>query len=78
LNVTVRGVDAEVFRRFKAKAAEEGMNLGEALTQAMEIWVKQRSAKPRARLLEINPFNWGRGLERASVEVDKISYGRSQ
>jgi len=47
LNVTVRGVDAEVFRRFKAKAAEEGVKLGEALTQAMEIWVKQRSAKPR-------------------------------
>jgi len=32
-----------VFRRFKAKAVEEGLRLGEALTQAMELWIEERS-----------------------------------
>lgn len=81
LNVTVRNLDEDVFRRFKAKAVEKGLKLGEALTQAMEAWVKQGSMKPRGRLSEIRlseikPFNWGEGSENASVEVDAILYGK--
>ena len=75
MNITVRGVDEEVFRRFKARAVEEGMRLGEALTQAMEMWLQQRSLKPKARLLDIRPFNWGEGSKRVSVEIDRIIYG---
>ena len=75
MNITVRGVDEEVFRRFKARAVEEGMRLGEALTQAMEMWLQQRNLKPKARLLDIRPFNWGEGSKRVSVEIDRIIYG---
>ena len=75
MNITVRGVDEEVFRRFKARAVEEGMRLGEALTQAMEMWLQQRSLKHKARLLDIRPFNWGEGSKRVSVEIDRIIYG---
>ena len=75
VNITIRGLDEVVFRRFKAKAVEEGMRLGEAITQAMEMWIRQRSIKPKGSLLEIKPFNWGKGTEKSSIEIDKILYG---
>ncbi|MEM2902241.1 MAG: hypothetical protein QXO32_05870 [Candidatus Bathyarchaeia archaeon] len=77
LNVTVRNLDEDIFRRFKAKAVEKGLKLGEALTQAMEAWVKQSSMRPTGRLSEIKPFNWGEGSEKTSVEVDAILYGKA-
>ena len=78
MNITVRDLDEVVFKRFKAKAVEEGMKLGEALTQAMEMWIKQRAVKPRASLLDITPFNWGEGTGRVSVQIDQILYGERQ
>jgi len=78
VNITIRGLNEAVFRRFKAKAVEKGMKLGEAVTQAMEMWVSRRSAKPKARLLDIKPFNWGSGTEKLSVEIDRLLYGEEQ
>jgi len=75
MNLTARGLNDGVFKRFKAKAVEEGMKLGEALTQAMELWIKQRDMKPKTTLLSIKPFKWGEGTEKASIEIDKILYG---
>lgn len=75
MNVTIRGLDEAVYKRFKAKAIEEGMKIGEALTQAMEMWIKHRSLKPKASLLDVKPFNWGEGTEKVSVEIDQILYG---
>jgi len=75
MNLTVRGLNDGVFKRFKAKAVEEGMKLGEALTQAMELWIKERGMKPKTSLLDIRPFKWGEGTEKVSTEIDKILYG---
>lgn len=77
VNITVRGLDEAVFRRFKAKAVEEGMKLGEALTQAMEMWIKQKSTGKKIRLLEIEPLDWGKGTEKISIEIDRILYGEA-
>jgi len=41
----------------------------------MEMRIKQRAVKPRASLLDIRPFNWGKGTKRASVQIDQILYG---
>ncbi|MGC8849001.1 MAG: hypothetical protein ACP5QI_00810 [Candidatus Bathyarchaeia archaeon] len=73
MNITIRKVDEVVFKKFKAKAVEEGMKIGEALTQAMKLWIKQRSLKPKLSLLDIKPFSWGD--EKASLKVDEILYG---
>ncbi|MBS7626588.1 hypothetical protein KEJ51_06085 [Candidatus Bathyarchaeota archaeon] len=78
MNVTIRNLDEAVFKRFKARAVEEGMKLGEAVTQAMEVWIKQRAIKRKASLLEIKPFNWGKGRERVSIEIDQILYGEKR
>lgn len=75
VNITIRDLDEAVYKRFKAKAVEEGMKLGEAITQAMEMWIRERSVKPKGSLLDIKPFNWGEGTERVSVEIDRILYG---
>jgi len=75
MNVTIRKLDETVFRRFKARAIEEGMKLGEAVAQAMEMWLKQRIVRRRASLIDIEPFNWGEGTEKVSVEIDQILYG---
>jgi len=40
--------------------------------------IKQRAVEPRASLLDIRPFNWGKGTERVSVEIDQILYGEKQ
>jgi len=76
MNITVRDLDEMVFKRFKAKTVEKGMKLGEALTQAMQMWIKRRSVKRRAYLTDIEPFNWGEGTEKTSVVIDQILYGK--
>jgi plasmid stability protein len=76
MNITIRNLDASVFRKFKARAVQEGMKLGEAVAQAMDMWTKRGTAKQRGRLLEIEPFDWGEGTQKVSVEIDQILYGR--
>ncbi|MEM2913555.1 MAG: hypothetical protein QXR06_04355 [Candidatus Bathyarchaeia archaeon] len=46
------------------------MKFGEAITQAMEMWIKHRSLKPKVSLLDIKPFNWGNCAEKVSVEIE--------
>ncbi len=75
MNITVRELNERVFRRFKAKAVEEGMKLGEALTQVMESWLNEGKAEVRPKLSDIRSFNWGKGTERTSSEIDQVLYG---
>ena len=75
MNITIRGLNDMVFRKFKAKAIEEDMKLGEAATQAMKMWIEARGSKPRSKITEIEHFNWGKGTERTSTEIDKILAG---
>ena len=75
--VTFRGVDEEVLKKFKAKAIEERMKMGEALTLAMIKWLEEEKKErnnPR-NLLKLKPFDWGKGTEKTSKEVDEILYG---
>jgi len=76
MNVTVRGIDEELFRKFKAKAVKEGEKLGDALNEALLIWLREKSGN-KTRLTELKPFDWGEGTERSSVEIDEIIYGGS-
>ena len=79
MNITIRDVDENIFRRFKAEAVKEGIQLGRALTRAMKFWLKRKTqVKPKKNLLELKPFDWGKGTERSSIEVDQILYGVSR
>ncbi len=76
MDITIRGLQESIFRRFKAKAAEDDMKLGDALSQAMEIWLKRgRMQTPKGKLSNIKITHWGKGTENSSEEVDTIVYG---
>jgi hypothetical protein len=79
--LSVRDVDEEAWRKFRAKTAEEGLKTGDALTQAMRIWIKEkkkeaRDAKPNPkRLLQVKPVNFGKKKVKWSEEIDETLYG---
>ena len=76
MNITIRGLQESIFRKFKARAAEENVTLGDALSQAMEAWLKKgKTEEPRAKLSDLKITNWGKGTERSSEEIDRIVYG---
>jgi len=77
--IGVREVDEEVFRSFRARAIQEKLKLGYALTLAMKYWVENKRNKEDGggnelkgvkQLLKVKPFNWGPGTERLSVDHD--------
>jgi len=80
--LTVRGVDEQGWRRFRAKTAEEGLKTGDAITQAMRLWVKERESlekKPDPKLLlKVKPITIGRKKVRWSEEIDETLYGSSK
>jgi hypothetical protein len=73
----IRGLDEEVLRRFKARAVEERLKMGEALTLATKKWMREKGGEKTdpKYLLKIKPFDWGKGTEKTSKEIDKILYG---
>ena len=77
--ITVRDVDEEVLRKFKASIAVDKMKMGQALTKAMKYWIKQKERSEKidsSSLFKIKPFDWGRGTEKTSKEIDYIIYQR--
>lgn len=55
-NVLIRDVDTDTYTSFKAKAAQEGLKLGEAITKAMKDWMEKNkpfSEKDKQRQLNL-------------------------
>jgi len=75
--IGVRDVDEETFRKFKAVAMRRNLNLGIALSLAMQKWLEQkRKNKPDPKnFLNMNPIDFGPGNERLSSDIDEILYG---
>jgi hypothetical protein len=74
--ITVRGVDDDVFGLFKIKAMEHKMNIGKALTEAMQVWIRSKEHPKKTGRLLVNsrPFDWGKNTEKTSVQIDDILY----
>ena len=72
--ITVREVNPEVFREFKAEATRHGMTVGTALTLAM-LQFKQELRRKKKKFTSWKPVSWGKGTEQVSEEVDEILYG---
>ncbi len=77
MNITIRDLNEEIFRRFKARAAEDGVKLGVAMSRAMQLLIEKEKEdhKPAKKLSAIKPFSWGRGSEDTSKEIDALLYG---
>lgn len=79
MDVTVRNVDDDAYRRLKARAALEDRTLGEVLTDAIEAYLEgTRSAGDTGSLADLEPVDFGPGNERLSVEHDEVLYGRER
>ena len=77
--ISVRDVDEEVLRKFKAVIIMDKMKMGQALTKAMKEWIRQKESSKKidsSSLFRIKPFDWGKGKEKTSSEIDEIIYLR--
>lgn len=46
---TIRALDAESYRAFRAKAVELGYTTGQAMSEAMRVWLNAKS-RPRVTM----------------------------
>ena len=74
MQVSVKDVDENVFREFKAESVREGLKIGKALTLAMQMMLEKNEKKPKMSILDFRPKAWGKGTEKTSEEIDKIVY----
>ena len=76
--IAIRDVDEGTFRKFKAAAAGENMNIGNALTIAMRQWAERgkTEAVPNPKnLAKIKGMIKTKEKVKWSEEVDEILYG---
>lgn len=75
MDVTVRNVDDEAYRRLKAQAALEERTVGEVLTDAIEAYLAGDPPEGSGSLADLEPVDLGPGTERLSVDHDEALYG---
>lgn len=75
MNICIRGIKEPIFREFKAEATREKMRMGDAITEALRLWLNTHKKKAKYRFLNLRPFDWEHGSEHASEEIDKELYG---
>ena len=73
IQITIRDVNPEVFKEFKAEAVQKGIKLGTAITLAMEKFHSEMKQK-RPKFTNLKPVDWGKGTKHVSQEVDAIFY----
>lgn len=77
--LTVRDVDEDLWKKFRAKTEEEGLRTGQALSEALGIWIEQKERRREwpdaSRFLKVagiirpgRAVNW-------SEEIDDLLYG---
>lgn len=78
VDITVRNVDEEALQNFKAEAVREKKTFGEALAEAILLWLEHKKLfqKKKARLSSSKPVDFGAGTETLSERVDEVLYGR--
>lgn len=42
IDATIRGIEREVYREFKAKAVRKGLNVVEAVAEALQLWIQKQ------------------------------------
>lgn len=74
MNITVRDLNEEVFRRFKGKAAERGMRMGVAVTQAMQLFMARDAQRSKRQVLK-RLQERGKPIDATSKEIESLLYG---
>ena len=73
IQITVKEVNEQAFRKLKSFAVQRKMNVGTALSLAIESWLSNMKTK-HDTLSQLRPINWGKGTEHLSEEADSVLY----
>lgn len=82
-SATFRNVDDEALSEFRTEATKRNLNFGEALTEAIRLWLLVKKKKLDIRplttdplwVLISNPVDFGKGSEELSSDIDGTLYG---
>tara|TARA_Y100000310_G_C20655366_1_gene801709 strand:- start:1723 stop:1959 length:237 start_codon:yes stop_codon:yes gene_type:complete len=77
MNITIRDVSTELWKKMKVKAIEEGLTLGNAINMAIDKWVRESypNSKTSKSFWDIKPHNYeGNDANKLSMEVDEVLY----
>ncbi|MEX2528218.1 MAG: hypothetical protein WEA09_11320 [Gemmatimonadota bacterium] len=76
MDTTIRNLDERAYRSLKARAALTGRTMGEAVNEAIQIYLARPGQHLRdGSLAELRPRPFPPGTERLSAEVDSVVYG---
>ncbi len=77
MDTTIRNIDAGAYRELKARASLEGKTIGEALSDAIRVYVARPhpTAKTARLATLVVPEAYPPGNENLSVAIDHIVYG---
>jgi hypothetical protein len=74
--VRIRNLDPNAYRALKARAAALGKTVGEAVNEAIRIYLARPESRPRrGSLRDLVPAPYPPGNERLSQDIDDIVYG---
>jgi len=77
MDTTIRNLDERMYRRLKAQAAMSGKTMGEAISDAIRVYLARPEAMSRGgSLRDLVPEPYPAGNESLSTEIDAIVYGR--
>jgi hypothetical protein len=76
MDTTIRNLDPRAYRSLKARAAVDGQTVGQAINEAIHVYLARPEAGPKhGSLRDFRPEPYPDGNERLSEQVDTIVYG---
>ena len=77
VDMTIRNLDEEVLREFKAEAVRENKTFGQAAVEAFRFWLEHKFSlkmKKKMKLSDSKPVDFGPGTEGLSEQLDEVLY----
>lgn len=61
INVTIRNLDENAYRKAKSEAAQEGKKIGTVISEAIDFWLSHKKEKKGRAFLNLieKPHDWG-------------------
>lgn len=66
--LSIKDVNEDLFREFKAESTREGLKIGQALNLAMQEWLKKKKRKSKTFMI----LNHPRGVKELKEQVKKL------
>ena len=79
MDTTIRNLDPQVYRQFKARAALTGRTMGDLVNEALRGYLSRALVREKSgSLRRLVPVEFPPGTERLSEEIDAIVYGTGE